>query len=291
MSSHALFVFRFLHAEFGPRLGVQTPQGRFDLTTLSRDDFGSVAHWLRLPDPVAFLSLALRQLEPADAITGEITLLAPCDTQEVWAAGVTYERSKVARMEESEDGGDFYDKVYIAERPELFMKAPGWRVIAPNQPIRVRQDSTWDVPEPEMTLVASSTGKLVGVTVGNDVSSRSIEGENPLYLPQAKCYDKSCALGPMVRVIDQDIALNLLPIKLEIERGGVTAYSGETSTLQMRRTPEELLNWLYKETTFPDGAFLMTGTGLVPPDSFTLQSGDVVTITIEGVGSLKNPVE
>ena len=301
MSDTSIFIFRFLPAqsstqntEISPRLGVQVNDKCYDLTTLSRDDFGSLASWLRLPDPVAFLHLALRKLEPTDAISGEISaikILAPCDTQEIWAAGVTYERSKVARMEESEDGGDFYDKVYIAHRPELFMKAPGWRVCGPNDPIRVRKDSTWDVPEPEMTLVASSTGKLVGVTVGNDVSSRSIEGENPLYLPQAKCYDKSCALGPMIRIVDENIALNLLPINLKIERDGAVAYQGDTSTLQMRRTPEELLGWLYKEMEFPDGAFLMTGTGLIPPDDFTLKPGDSVTISIEGVGQLINSVE
>jgi 2-dehydro-3-deoxy-D-arabinonate dehydratase len=286
----SLFIFRFRHPEFGARVGVQTPKGVFDLTGLSPSDFGTLAHWLRLPDPVAFLHLALRQIEPTDALTGEIEYLAPCDTQEVWAAGVTYERSKVARMEESEDGGDFYDKVYSANRPELFMKAVGWRVVAPGQPIRIRQDSTWDVPEPEMTLVMASSGKIVGVTVGNDVSSRSIEGENPLYLPQAKVYDQSCALGSMIRVLDDEIALNLLPIRLTIERGGSVVYAGETSTLSMRRTPEELAGWLFREMSFPDGAFLMTGTGLVPPDTFTLQSGDVVTIAIEGVGSLTNPV-
>ena len=219
-------------------------------------------------------------------LASQSTLLAPLDVQEVWASGVTYLRSKVARMEESQDGGDFYDKVYDAERPELFLKATPSRVVGPGQPIRIRRDSTWDVPEPELTLVLSSSGAIVGYTVGNDVSSRSIEGENPLYLPQAKYFDGCCALGPVIEVADAPFAVR--EIRLAIERDGKTTFTGQTSTAQMRRKIEELAAYLFRELTFPDGVFLMTGTGIVPPDDWTLQSGDVVTIEIENIGVLQN---
>jgi 2-dehydro-3-deoxy-D-arabinonate dehydratase len=272
----------------GPRLGVETDDGRFDLTSVNGSVFGSLAGWLSQENPMEILrSAATRVLEsvPDDAL-----LLPPVDLQEVWAAGVTYERSKVARMEESEGGGDFYDKVYAAERPELFMKAVGWRVVGPGQPIRVRSDSTWDVPEPEMTLVLSSAGKIVGVTIGNDVSSRSIEGENPLYLPQAKCYNGAAALGPSILLVEEGVDLRNLTIGLEIVRAGDVAYSDQTTTARMKRHPQELADYLFREMDFPHGALLMTGTGLVPPDSFTLRSGDIVSITISGVGTLTNPV-
>lgn len=247
---------------------------------------GALTDFLTAPDPFAWLaSHRTDRPVPADA-----QLLPPVENQEIWAAGVTYERSRVARMEESEGGGDFYDKVYTADRPELFLKAVGWRAGGDGDPIRVRRDSRWDVPEPEMTLVISSAGRIVGVTVGNDVSSRSIEGENPLYLPQAKVYDGACAVGPEIRLLDPQLDLRALPIRLEIERDGAVAFSGETSTARMRRTPEELVEYLYREMTFPVGALLMTGTGLVPPDSFTLRSGDRVAISIDGVGTLRNPV-
>nr|WP_246385856.1 fumarylacetoacetate hydrolase family protein [Armatimonas rosea] len=193
-------------------------------------------------------------------------------------------------MSESEGGGDFYDKVYTAERPELFFKANPWRVIAPGDPVQIRPDSRWDVPEPELTLVLCSAGRIVGVTVGNDMSSRSIEGENPLYLPQAKCYTGACAVGPTIRIVDVEIDLKNLAVKLEISRAGAVAFTGETSTSRMKRTPSELAEWLFKTLPFPDGALLMTGTGLIPPDTFTLQSGDTVTISIEGVGTLINSV-
>jgi len=284
-----LFLYRQnLIEDEGTWFGLETDAGRFDLTEAFWDGAISVAYWLAQPDPVAFLNEYANRV--TNSLVEDITLLAPIDEQEVWAAGVTYERSKVARMEESEQGGDFYDKVYAAARPELFFKALPRRVAGPDQPIRIRQDSTWNVPEPEMTLVVSSSGQIVGVTVGNDVSSRSIEGENPLYLPQAKCYDGACALGPVIRIVDSTFDLRNLAIRLEIARGGQTVYSDETSTARMKRTPEELVDYLFRENTFPDGVFLMTGTGLVPPDSFTLQSGDVVSITIEGVGPLTNSV-
>jgi 2-dehydro-3-deoxy-D-arabinonate dehydratase len=280
-------VFRYL-SDNGPRLGIETGDGRFDLTGLNDPAFASLGAWLRGPDPLAAIRAAARNV--TEPVPDDAELLAPVDVQEVWAAGVTYERSKVARMEESESGGDFYDKVYVADRPELFFKANPNRVVAPGKPVRIRRDSTWDVPEPEMTLVVSSSGNIVGVTVGNDMSSRSIEGENPLYLPQAKSYDGSASVGPVLRIIEDASELRNLPIRLQIQRGGMTVFDDATSTARMKRTPEELVGFLFRETSFPDGVLLMTGTGLVPPDSFTLQSGDLISITIEGIGTLTNPV-
>jgi 2-dehydro-3-deoxy-D-arabinonate dehydratase len=219
-------------------------------------------------------------------------ILAPIASQEVWAAGVTYWRSRAARIEESQDagGGTFYDRVYTAERPELFFKAAPWRVRGPNGAIRVRRDARWSVPEPELALVVSPRGAIVGYTIGNDVSSRDIEGENPLYLPQAKVYDGSCALGPAVLVAEEPLGSGTR-IALRITRDGEAAFEGETTLAQMRRTPEELVEWLYRETTFPHGAVLLTGTGVVPPDDFTLRSGDEVRIEIDGIGVLVNGVE
>lgn len=281
-------LFRY-QGEEGPRLGVETFYGRYDLTQFAPEVLGSIGAWLSQPDPLAIVRVAERA--ESHPLPEDIVLLAPLDTQEVWACGVTYERSKQARMEESESGGDFYDKVYTAERPEMFFKATPRRVVGPGQPVRIRRDSTWDVPEPEMTLVVSSSGKIVGVTVGNDMSSRSIEGENPLYLPQAKTYDGCASLGPSILLLSDVIPpLNALDIRLEIVRGGETVFVGETSTARMRRTPEELVGFLLREASFPDGAFLMTGTGIVPPDTFTLAGGDVISITIEGIGTLTNPV-
>jgi 2-dehydro-3-deoxy-D-arabinonate dehydratase len=179
--------------------------------------------------------------------------------------------------------------VYDAERPELFFKSTPRRVAGPNQPIRIRRDSTWDVPEPELVLVLSSRGAIVGYTIGNDVSSRSIEGENPLYLPQAKVFDGSCALGPVIALNNGEQSARA--IGMTIARGGVTVFHGETSTAQMRRLPQELTDYLFRELTFQEGVFLLTGTGVVPPDDFTLHSGDVVSISIEGIGTLENTVE
>jgi 2-dehydro-3-deoxy-D-arabinonate dehydratase len=248
-----------------------------------------VSNWLALSDPVAAVHDALSRVRTLP-LADDLKLVAPVDLQEVWASGVTYLRSKVARMEESESqaGGDFYDKVYEAERPELFFKAPANRVVAPGDPIRIRRDSVWNVPEPELVLVISASGAIVGHTIGNDVSSRSIEGENPLYLPQAKVYDGSCALGPVIALSDGQQTERI--IQMTISRAGTSMFSGETSTAQMRRTQTELAAYLFRELTFRAGAFLLTGTGIVPPDDFTLSSGDVVSITIEGIGTLENSV-
>jgi 2-dehydro-3-deoxy-D-arabinonate dehydratase len=219
-------------------------------------------------------------------------VLAPLVTQEVWAAGVTYYRSRTARIEESLDagGGDFYDRVYTAERPELFLKATPHRVAGPGQRVRIRRDSRWNVPEPELALAITKEGKIIGYTIGNDMSSRDIEGENPLYLPQAKVYDRSCALGPCVLVTDDRLPTST-EISMKIARQGEFAFEGSTTLAQLKRSLESLVEFLYRDNSFPYGCFLLTGTGIVPPDDFTLQSGDEITITIDQIGTLHNVVD
>ncbi len=223
--------------------------------------------------------------------TIESELLTPIGNQEVWASGVTYLRSREARMEESKDagGGDFYARVYEADRPELFFKAPAYRVVGSGDKVRIRKDSKWNVPEPELTLFICSTGSIEGYTVGNDMSSRDIEGENPLYLPQAKSYDGSTAIGPCLFVAERPIAPNAI-INISIQRGGTAVFENQISIDRMKRKHTELVEYLFREVTFPYGTYLMTGTGIVPPDSFTLQSGDVIRISIENIGTLENTV-
>lgn len=218
-------------------------------------------------------------------------LQAPIGTQEIWAAGVTYFRSREARMEESKDSGAdvFYSKVYEAERPELFFKSTYYRVAHPGGKVNIRKDSKWNVPEPELTLFINSSGKIVGYTIGNDMSSRDIEGENPLYLPQAKCYDLAAAIGPCLLVPEKPIDPDS-KIVMKIERDSKAVFEGEISINLMKRGHEELAGFLFREMSFPDGVYLMTGTCLVPDDSFTLQEGDVVSIEIEAIGILKNTV-
>jgi len=217
---------------------------------------------------------------------------APIHSQEVWASGVTYMRSKIGRQEESKDagGGDFYGRVYEAERPELFFKAARQRVVNPGGKVRIRKDSTWDVPEPELTLMITSLGKIVGYTIGNDMSSRSIEGENPLYLPQAKTYDGCAAVGPCILVTNEPLSLNTI-ISLEIKRNNDSVFHGDVELTQLKRKFEELVLFLYRECSFPNGSLLMTGTGIVPGSDFTSQSGDEIIITIEPIGILINTVE
>ena len=220
--------------------------------------------------------------------------LAPIAGQEVWAAGVTYYRSRSARMEESKDtgGGTFYDRVYAAERPELFFKSAGWRAVGPGGTVRIRKDAKWSVPEPELTLVVNARGQLVGYTIGNDISSRDIEGENPLYVPQAKVYDQCCALGPVIAMADDDMpALPEVTIHLTIERQGARVFEGATTLAAMARSFTDLVAWLGRDNSFPDGAVLLTGTGIVPPDSFALSPGDLVTIEVSGIGRLQNLVK
>ena len=221
----------------------------------------------------------------------ETELLAPIGRQEVWASGVTYLRSRNARMEESKkSGGDnFYDRVYDAERPELFFKATPERVVGPGASVRIRADSAWNVPEPELTLFINAKGKIMGYTCGNDMSSRDIEGENPLYLPQAKSYDGSAALGPCLYVPESPIPTNT-QIQLDIVRDGQAVFSNNIAISQMKRQHTELVEFLYRECSFPTGCYLMTGTGIVPPDDFTLRSGDDISITIDHIGTLHNVV-
>jgi len=229
------------------------------------------------------------QLSYAKPVERPAELLAPIGSQEVWAAGVTYLRSRDARMEESKDGGSVYDRVYAAERPEIFFKATPHRVVGTGADVRIRQDSKWNVPEPEVALAINSAGRIFGYTIGNDMSSRDIEGENPLYLPQAKVYDGSCALGPGILV-----ASGMLPrsteIMLDIVRGERCAFAGCVKLSELKRDPRSLVEYLFRDNSFPSGCFLMTGTGIVPPSDFTLQAGDRVRITIEPIGTLENEV-
>jgi 2-dehydro-3-deoxy-D-arabinonate dehydratase len=215
----------------------------------------------------------------------------PIASQEVWAAGVTYYRSRSARMEESKSagGGDFYDRVYSADRPELFFKATASRVVGTGEKVRIRGDARWSVPEPELTLLINNRGQIIGYTVGNDMSSRDIEGENPLYLPQAKVYQGSCALGPGVLISPEPLPAST-SIRIEIIRNNVTEFSGATTLAELKRAPTSLVEYLFRDNTFPSGTFLMTGTGVVPPDTFTLASGDRISITIDPIGTLENIV-
>ena len=240
--------------------------------------------------PLALLQEHAARAKETDATTPQV-LLPPIGSQEVWAAGVTYFRSRDARMDEARDSGGatFYDRVYEAERPELFFKSTSSRVVGPGGAVRIRKDASWSVPEPELVLVINAAGRVVGYTVGNDMSSRDIEGENPLYLPQAKVYDGSCALGPGLLFTDTPLPPTTT-IRLMIRRGGAAVFEGETTTGQIKRGIDELAGWLYRETTFPAGAYLFTGTGIVPPDAFTLAAGDEIAIGIDGIGTLTNTV-
>ncbi len=223
----------------------------------------------------------------------DLTLLAPIDRQEVWAAGVTYKRSRQARERESAGAGgaSFYDKVYTAPRPELFLKATPHRVSGPGDRVRIRRDSRWSVPEPELALILSPRLRLVGFTIGNDMSARDIEGENPLYLPQAKIHDHCCALGPVITLAEFLPPRDQVAIRLTIERGGQTVFDGSTRIAEMARSLEDLIDWLGRENSFPTGVILLTGTGIIPPDEFTLAPDDLIHIDITGIGRLTNWVE
>lgn len=271
-------------------IGVGVIEGDHIRPLLIDGRFETLADILHTADPVATV-YDLLKTSPGPLPLASVTVMAPVDRQEVWAAGVTYRRSKVAREEESAGAAQFYDKVYTAARPELFLKATPDRVSHPGQPIRVRRDSNWSVPEPELTLVVSPALKVVGYTIGNDVSSRDIEGENPLYLPQAKIYAGSCAVGPWVTLAASAPKIAEADIRLVIRRGGAVAFDGHTAVSQMARTLDDLVSWLGRENAFPNGVLLMTGTGIVPPDAFNLSPGDTVDISITGLGTLTNPVE
>lgn len=225
-----------------------------------------------------------------DSLTGS-AIVAPVGKQELWACGVTYLRSKVGRQEESKlsGGADFYAKVYEAERPEVFFKATPNRIVGPGDKVKIRKDSTWDVPEPELTLVVTSSGKIIGYTIGNDMSSRSIEGENPLYLPQAKTYDACAAVGPCIYITEEPLDHNTM-IQLEINRNNANVFNDKIAISQMKRSPQELVSYVFRECSFPHGCLIMTGTGIVPGSDFTLQSGDEIKITIDNIGTLVNVV-
>lgn len=265
----------------------ETPDGLFRVPGFSID---------ALFQSDAPLDVIARALETAEHCAGQnlpdMAWLPPVADQEIWAAGVTYFRSRTARMEESEDsGGDrFYDMVYEAERPELFFKATAARARGHLAKVCIRQDSSWDVPEPELTLAISCHGKVFGYTIGNDMSSRSIEGENPLYLPQAKVYKGSCAIGPCL-VVGENAVDKKTRIGILIKRCGADVFSGEISVSQIKRDFDELAEFLFRDNEFPNGAYLMTGTGIVPDSSFTLQSGDRIRITVDAIGTLENTVE
>jgi 2-dehydro-3-deoxy-D-arabinonate dehydratase len=233
----------------------------------------------------------IKDLSPSQNNLIENVLATVGSNQELWACGVTYLRSKIGRQEESKDagGGDFYARVYEAERPEVFFKATPHRIVGTNDKVRIRKDSTWDVPEPELTLVVSSSGKIIGYTIGNDMSSRSIEGENPLYLPQAKTYDACAAIGPCIYVTEEPLNSDTT-IRLEINRKNKAVFEGSISISQMKRKPEELVSFVFKECSFPYGCLIMTGTGIVPENNFTLKSGDEIKISIDGIGTLVNEV-
>jgi 2-dehydro-3-deoxy-D-arabinonate dehydratase len=270
------------------RIGLVTDAGVIPFETGAGPT--SMQDLLRLPAAEIAREVArVRDSGATPVPAGEAILLAPIDAQEVWACGVTYVRSRDARMEESTEE-DVYERVYRAERPELFFKATATRVVGPGQPVAIRSDSTWDVPEPEIALVINAYEEVIGYTVGNDMSSRSIEGENPLYLPQAKMYTACAGLGPVIALADEIADPRALTVTLTIERGGEALFEGETSTGQMARPFAELVTYLHRHNAFPDGVFLMTGTGIIPPSAFTLEDGDVVSIAIDGIGTLTQPV-
>jgi 2-dehydro-3-deoxy-D-arabinonate dehydratase len=270
---------------FRTRTGAALEQdGKTFRLPLSWDDI------FRASEPRALLEQACAGAsEGAPVLPDQV--LAPIVAQEVWAAGVTYYRSRDARMEESRDaaGGDFYARVYAAERPEIFFKGSAHRTVGLGGKVRIRADSRWNVPEPELVLAVNSAGRIFGYTIGNDMSSRDIEGENPLYLPQAKVYDGSCALGPCIVVSEQAPAAETA-IRLEVARRGSVAFAGETTLAQLKRRPAELVSFLFRDSSFPSGVLLMTGTGIVPPADFTLAAGDEIRIEIDGIGRLVNTV-
>jgi len=280
-------VCRFKHRDRTVRIGLVAD----DATILDLTPAGITAlqPLLDAADPGAVLRAVAGEPLPRLALSA-IELCAPVERQEVWAAGVTYLRSKTARMEESDFSATAYDRVYAAARPEIFFKALAEKVVATGGKVGIRRDARWSVPEPELALVLNSRGQVVGCTIGNDMSSRDIEGENLLYLPQAKVYDRSCALGPWITLGTGEADARGWSIGITILRDGQRVFAGETSVCQIKRTFGELADYLCRSQTFPHGAVLLTGTGVVPPDSFTLQAGDVVEITISGIGTLRNTV-
>jgi len=282
-----LRVCRFRVAgQIAPRVGAAVGGDRIaDLTAVGIE---SLAALLDSTDPGA-VATALLSAAPEHS-PAAVTLLAPIDRQEVWAAGVTYLRSKKARMEESDFSATAYDRVYEADRPEIFFKSLPEKVVGSGDPVGIRADAKWNVPEPELALVMNSRGGIVGCAIGNDMSSRDIEGENLLYLPQAKTYDRSCAIGPWVALETDEKLVRSWTISIAIERKGLEVFAGTTTIDQIKRTFAELAGWLWRSQRFPHGAILLTGTGVVPDESFTLLAGDRIRIQISGIGLLENDV-
>jgi len=280
-------ICRFKHAGDEVRIGLVT--GDTELLDLTPAGITRLEPVLESADAVR----ELKQIEHQNlrrVALASVQLCAPVERQEVWAAGVTYLRSKTARMEESEFSASAYDRVYVAERPEIFFKSLAEKVVATGEPVGIRRDARWSVPEPELALVLNSRGQVAGYTIGNDMSSRDIEGENLLYLPQAKTYRNSCALGRWITLGNSETEARDWPITIEINRGGQRVFAGETSVSKIKRSFEELAGYLFRSQVFPHGAVLLTGTGVVPPDDFTLAERDEVIIRISGVGTLQNPV-
>ena len=278
---------RFTNTEGSPKIGCVLEEN--SLVDLSSAGVDRLEPLLESEDCLGRLRELVRKPLPRVDVS-KVRLLAPVEQQEVWAAGVTYLRSKKARMDESEFSADAYDRVYEAERPELFFKSLAEKVVATGEPVGIRRDARWSVPEPELALVLNSKGQVVGYTIGNDMSSRDIEGENLLYLPQAKVYQASCALGPWIQLDASEATAREWKIQVTIRRQGAPAFAGETSVGQIKRSFEELAGYLFRSQKFAHGAVLLTGTGVVPPDHFTLQQEDVVEIQINGIGWLRNPV-
>ena len=277
---------RFQQAD-GVRIGaVANASTLLDLSATGLKDMATL---LEADDPPAALQTLL-QAHPPGLNLEDIQLIAPVERQEVWAAGVTYLRSKSARMEESDFSASAYDRVYAAARPELFFKSLPEKVVGPGGLVGIRRDATWNVPEPELALVLNSRGQIVGHTIGNDLSSRDIEGENLLYLPQAKTYHRSCALGPWIVLGTPETQAREWDIRIAIQRAGEIVFTGETSVGQIKRQFAELAGYLFRSQCFPHGAVLLTGTGIVPPEQFTLNEGDVVRIEVSGIGLLQNTV-
>lgn len=247
---------------------------------------------LTTPNLYDYLTKAIQKTSIKIEQLDKKSILPPIGTQEIWASGVTYFKSREARMEEAKEsgGGDFYDRVYYAKRPELFFKSTARRAVGSGHKVRIRKDATWNVPEPELTLVVNAKGTIIGYTIGNDMSSRDIEGENPLYLPQAKTYDQSAAIGPCVWITPEPIPKSTV-IQIAIFRNEQVVFEGATSVSQIKRDLKELVHYLFLELTFPTGAYLMTGTGIVPPNEFTLVKGDLIKITIAPIGTLENVVQ
>jgi 2-dehydro-3-deoxy-D-arabinonate dehydratase len=278
---------RFQNAQKQDRVGLVADE----TTVLDLTGAGvtSISTLLEAEDRVAQLTQLAAQKLPRLALK-EVRLLAPVERQEVWAVGVTYLRSKKARMEESDFSATAYDRVYDAPRPELFFKSLPEKVVAPGDAVGIRKDARWNVPEPELVFVINSRGQITGYTIGNDMSSRDIEGENLLYLPQAKIYDRSCAIGPLITVGADEATARSWKIHLQVQRSDQTIFQGETSVGQIKRSFRELVDYLFRSQSFPHGAMLLTGTGIVPPDGFTLQIRDNIRITISGIGTLENSV-